>query len=124
MPLIFRNPIAEKGELALWKVTEPVEGLLDILREQGIYADVPFFRNMNRLAEWLTARILLSLLGVKQKIIYDELGKPHLEGEGSYISISHSGQFVCVIFHPECAVGVDIERMGDRIQRVKRKFIN
>jgi len=124
MPIILRQSIEEEGELALWKVTESTEELLDILKKHKVYADVPFFRNPARLAQWLAVRVLFSELGVKQRIVYDELGKPHLEGEGKYVSISHSSDYVAIIVHSRCKVGIDIEISGDRIHRVSHKFVN
>lgn len=124
MAIILRNSIFEKGELAIWKVDETTEELLEILKEHKIYAEIPFFRNPKRVSEWLATRVLLSELGVRQRIVYNELGKPSLEGENTYLSISHSGPFVAVIVHPEFAVGIDVEMTGDRIYRVSHKFVN
>ena len=124
MPLSLRKQVEFGGELAVWKITESPEELMEILRKQGIYADIPFFRNANRLSEWLTARILMSTLHVKTKIVYNELGKPYLDGENVYISISHSGEHVAVIICEKYPIGIDIEKTGDRIHRVSHKFIN
>jgi 4'-phosphopantetheinyl transferase len=124
MPLLFRNKTSDDSELAVWKIAETPEELLELLRKQGIYADVPFFRNPGRLAEWLSARILLSLLHIKQKIVYNELGKPFLDGEHVHVSISHSGAYVAVIISYSKQVGIDIEHTGERIHRVSHKFVN
>lgn len=124
MPLIQHVPIAGGGALAIWKVTELPEELITILQQHRIYADVPYFKNPKRLSEWLAARVLLSELKVKQKILYNEVGKPFLEGENTHISISHSGNFVAVIVSAAHQVGIDIEVTGDRIHRVSHKFVN
>lgn len=124
MAIILRNSIHEKGELAVWRVDETPEDLLEILKEHKIYAEIPFFRNPKRVSEWLATRALLSELGVKQRIIYNELGKPSLEGENTYLSISHSGPYVAVIVHPEFQVGIDVEITGERIHKVSHKFVN
>ncbi|MBL0341894.1 MAG: 4'-phosphopantetheinyl transferase superfamily protein [Bacteroidetes bacterium] len=124
MPLKVRQFIAGKGELAIWHVTEKPQELLEILKLHGIYADVPFSRNPKRLSEWLAARVLLSELNIKQKIIYNEQGKPFLDGDGAFVSISHSGPFVAVIINHGNKVGIDIEITGSRIHRVSHKFVN
>jgi len=124
MPLIQQKTVMEKGNLAVWKITESPETLLEMLKKHGIYADLPFFRNPVRVSEWLTARVLMSIMGIKQKIIYTDAGKPVLDGEGTHISISHSKDYVAVIAHPEFPTGVDIEKTGDRIHRVSSKFVN
>ncbi|HMT29092.1 MAG TPA: 4'-phosphopantetheinyl transferase superfamily protein [Bacteroidia bacterium] len=124
MPLQFKHQVINGGELAVWKVLETPEELLEILKAYRIYADIPYFRNPKRLSEWLATRALLCELGVKQKIVYNDLGKPYLDGEHSHISISHSGDYVAVITHPDNQVGVDVEMVGDRIHRVSHKFVN
>jgi 4'-phosphopantetheinyl transferase len=124
MPLIFRKTVLEKGELAIWKISETPEALINMLKKEGIYADIPFFRNPARLAEWLTARVLMAIMGIKQKIVYSEAGKPYLDGANTHISISHSKDYVAVIAHPLYQTGIDIEKTGDRIQRVSHKFVN
>jgi 4'-phosphopantetheinyl transferase len=124
MPVIHREHITGDSELALWKVTESNDELISLLNKKGKYPDIPFFRNPSRLAEWLAARALLAELGVKQRVGYDEHGKPHLEGAGLYLSISHSHGFIAVIISKKNRVGIDIEQTGDRIHRVSHKFVN
>jgi 4'-phosphopantetheinyl transferase len=124
MPLLLRKTIEKDGTIAVWKISEDAQGLLLILKQHGIYADLPFSRNPQRQLEWLTARVLLAELEVKQKIIYSDLGKPFLEGKDKHISISHSGEYVGVIVHPELHAGIDIEKTGDRIHKVSHKFVN
>jgi len=124
MPLVLRKTVFEKGDLAVWKINESPEMLLEMLQKHGIYADIPFSRNPARLAEWLTARVLLATMDIKQKIIYSSAGKPYLEGDGTHISISHSKEYVAVIAHPDFPAGIDIEKTGERIHRVSNKFVN
>lgn len=124
MPLILRESIENEGEIALWRVDETPDELISALRKAGIYADLPFFRNPGRLSEWLATRVLLSVLNVKQRIVYDENGKPHLEGENIFLSVSHSRNLIGVVLHKHHAVGIDVEHTGDRIFRVAHKFVN
>ncbi len=124
MPLLHREKVLDKGELAVWKITESPDMLLDMLKKEGIYAEMPFYRNPARVAEWLAARVLLAIMDIRQKIVYTEAGKPFLEGAGTNISISHSKQYVAVIAHPDYVNGIDIEITGDRIHRVSHKFVN
>jgi len=124
MPVYLNKKLEDNAELSVWKIAEQPAELLQMLASHGVYADLPFFRNENRLREWLTARLLLAEMGVKQRITYTEAGKPALEGATSFISISHTGDYVAVINHPTSHAGIDIERKGDRIFRVKHKFVN
>lgn len=124
MPIILHHNDIAGTEFSVWKITESTDALINVLKGHKIYADIPFFRNEDRLREWLTVRVLFAELGVKQRILYDESGKPHLEGAGTYVSISHSKEFVTVIKNKNYKVGIDIEKTGNRIFRVSHKFVN
>lgn len=61
-------------------------------------------------------------LGVsKDQIVKDELGKPFIKDDHRSISISHCGHFVSVVLS-EKRCGLDLEFVGDRIQRIQHKF--
>lgn len=45
-----------------------------------------------------------------------------VDGEPFYLSITHSFQYAAVIFSRQTEVGIDIEKLDDRINRVKNKF--
>lgn len=124
MPVVLHQLLPTGGEFSVWKITESTDNLIEILQKHKIYPDIPFFRNPARLAEWLAVRVLFSELGVRQRIVYDDSGKPHLEGEGFYVSISHSKEYVAVIVSKEHKVGIDIEKTGDRIFKVSHKFVS
>src|SRR5262249_29182892 len=51
-------------------------------------------------------------------------GKPHLKNGNGHISFSHTKNFAAVIFHPQKNVGIDIETMHERIEKISEKFLN
>lgn len=124
MPIVLRKTIDRQGILAVWRIDETHDDLLERLHRLGQYPDIPYQRNPARLAEWMATRTLLAELGIRQRVAYDQNGKPHLEGAGVFLSISHSAKHVVVITHPARRVGVDIEWVGDRIHRVSHKFVS
>jgi len=40
------------------------------------------------------------------------------------LSISHAGQYAAVAVCQDCRVGIDVEQVSPRIERIKQKFMN
>ena len=62
------------------------------------------------------------MTGAKQVILHDKSGKPYLDGN-MQISLSHTKGYCAVIVSDSRAVGIDIEYMSDRVDKIARKFI-
>ena len=124
MALYHQKDLPEGGRLAIWHVTENQEELQVMLREQiPDFSEIPPVHRKGRHAEWHAVRLLIALMGYEPHILYNELGKPHFVSKDAHISISHSGKFVSAILDRNKRVGIDIEETGDRIHRVKDKFV-
>ncbi|MGZ3865737.1 MAG: 4'-phosphopantetheinyl transferase family protein [Bacteroidia bacterium] len=63
------------------------------------------------------------VLGNEAEILYEKSGKPYITN-GPHISITHSHDYLAVIFCKHCAVGIDIEKVRDKIINVRRKFMS
>jgi phosphopantetheinyl transferase len=69
--------------------------------------------------------ILKQLLPSQEiKIAYDDYGKPFLESSSDSISVSHSGDFSAAIVSHDKTVGIDIEKVSSRIERIREKFLS
>ena len=68
-----------------------------------------------RRIELLSVRALLKTVCINQTIHYNDR-KPYLNN--GYISISHSADIAAIIFNPDHPVGIDIEKISPRIQRI------
>lgn len=79
-----------------------------------------------RYLEVLAVRYLLKeMLGEEQVILYDEDGTPYFQyrQQGKeFLSISHTDGFAAVVVGDK-PVGIDIERRGRRVERVKSHFL-
>ena len=65
--------------------------------------------------ELLSVRALLKAVGINQTIHYNDC-KPYIDK--GYISISHSADIAAIIYNPDHSVGIDIEKISPRIQRI------
>ncbi|MDR1698550.1 MAG: 4'-phosphopantetheinyl transferase superfamily protein [Prevotellaceae bacterium] len=78
-----------------------------------------------RKREKLAVRLLLGhLLGKSADILYNKDGAPSLADNSFHISISHGKDFAAVILHPTQRVGIDIEQINPRIEKLKHKFLS
>jgi len=126
MALIVNEKIAHATTLGIWKkeeelsVLETVFPLKDEETEQYLKIS-----NLERKKEWLTVRILFAeLLQKRIEISYTEHNKPFIVNSNLNISISHSHDFVAVIISNNYFPGVDIEKISERVSRIKHKFLN
>jgi len=126
MPHFFSEKISDIGDAYLWKVTETEEDLLSLRTlSQSEQSHLLSLKNPQKRLHWLAYRILLGeVLGNDFEINYLADGKPELVRPKKFLSVSHSKDFVAVFLSDTHAVGVDIEKISDRIQKVYPKFLN
>ena len=127
MPLYLEKSV-DGSRLAIWQITETADELFSLasLSEEE-KSNVMNFRSEPRRKEWLTLRILLKdVLRVAHydEVVYDEKGKPHLKNGNGYISFSHTRNFAAVIFHRTKNIGIDVETVRNRIEKISNKFLN
>jgi 4'-phosphopantetheinyl transferase EntD len=99
--------------------------LLALLEHKTQY--IPALRKMSehRKREWLSVRTLLKrLLGEEKEIAYTDFGKPYLADNSCHISISHTKDFVAVIWGKEKEVAIDIERISSRVENIRSRFMS
>jgi phosphopantetheinyl transferase len=127
MPLFKTIQVSGTTRIGLWKITESLKELEDQIvltrREQGSYAA---FGSESRKKQWLGSRLIVKELMQTRAIefCYDEYGKPRLAGHPGSLSVSHSGDFSAVAFSMDHEVGIDIEKIRDRIVRVQSRFLS
>jgi 4'-phosphopantetheinyl transferase len=126
MPLILNQPTNKSTSIGVWKIIETVESLTRLIEmDENDRQHFGTFGNELRRKHWLSYRLILQeLLPMKNiRIIYDEYGKPGIPDFNGHFSVSHSGDFAVAIVSYETPVGIDIERIRDRIERVAERFL-
>lgn len=126
MGLIRKTNIDRDCLMGLWEIKEDYKTLLskvnltpfDIHRMDA-------FKSEGRKVESLSVRALLqTITEPTARIVYNEFRKPFLS-DGSYnISISHSYLYTAILLSKTKRVGIDLEYMSHRIERIAGKFIN
>jgi phosphopantetheinyl transferase len=115
---------SDKTSIAIWKTDETVSELRNILPFCG--KNLPDFgKTEKRQKECLAVRILVeNVCGKDKSIVYNENGKPFLNDNSFQISISHTADYAAIIAHPTKEVGIDIEKNGEKVLRVKERFLS
>ena len=123
MPVIEDFNVSSKTRCVLWEITENYETLfsgieLDLNSKQLLSQK----KSETHKNQFLAARYLLKYLSINlSNLNYDSSGKPFFENDYK-ISISHSGVYVALIIS-NTAVGIDIETINERVQKIKSKFL-
>lgn len=81
------------------------------------------FKHLQRKQEFVATRLLRHEVIGFEHIHYDEVGAPYINREG-YISISHTKNLVGFAFSKDFKVGLDLEKIQDKITTIKHKFIS
>lgn len=81
------------------------------------------FQHEKRKREFLATRILRNTLFGKATLTYDVHGAPQAP-DGGYLSISHTAKVAALLFHPNYKIGLDLEEISDKAQRVAQKFLH
>lgn len=128
MALAFQRNIDSHTSFAIWKIEETAEELLAQLQlkeHELSYLDT--LNNGKRNLHWLSTRVLLRRMMNTDDYIdckIDSDGKPYLSNFPYHISLSHSYDYAAVMISKDSAVGIDIELIKDKIERIAYKFLS
>jgi 4'-phosphopantetheinyl transferase len=126
MAIVFKERVENDCLMGLWEIEESFDEIyskvsLDEAEKNTLFS----FKNTSRQIEWLSVRSLLNeLTGCDSKIVYNEEHKPFLFDNSFNISISHSQKLTSVLLSKQKRVGIDLEFMSHRINKLAFKFIN
>lgn len=121
MPLVYQQNINEASRLAVWHITESEDFFLQ---------KVPLSNNIthpHKRLQHLAGRYLLPELfehfPLKLVQIADTK-KPYLLDEAYHFSISHCADYAAAIVSKTNRVGVDIEVVSAKVEKIKNKFLS
>ena len=121
MPIFFQQDIDETTKLGIWKIEEQETFFLQKVVPQ---------RNVShphKKLQHLAGRYLLKFLYPDfpiELIRIADTRKPFLEDEAYHFSISHCSDYAAVIVSKTERVGIDIELITPKVERIMNKFLN
>jgi phosphopantetheinyl transferase len=127
MPLKYAIEITSSVSAGVWHITESAEELMTlVLLDDDDRFTCESFKSILRKKQWLGCRALIQQMLDKpdSKLIYDSNGKPMLASGSHHISVSHAGDYAAAVISDLAEVGIDIEQLRPRIERVKERFLS
>jgi 4'-phosphopantetheinyl transferase len=128
MALVYHKELDRFTSFAIWKIEESAEELLSQLQLKS--HEISFLDSLingKRNLHWLSTRVLLRRMMNTDDYIdcqVDASGKPYLTNFPHHISLSHSFDYAAVMISENKAVGIDIELIKNKIERIAHKFMS
>lgn len=120
---IHKIHFSSQGVFIAFQKKESDFSLLEAILFQEEQSELAQIKNEKRVIEFLNVRKLRSTEGLNSPIHYNESGKPYLASEIKLgFSISHSKNY-CAIGYGEKELGIDIEEIDERINRISSRFM-
>ena len=122
MPIFFQHTTPD-CQLILWEIQETESFFTATVPEFG-HLQVPA-HPQRRLQFWVGRFLLRQLMPNFPigSIEVAESGRPYLNDDSLYFSISHTDGFAAAIVSQTQAVGIDVECISDKPKRVRSKFL-
>ncbi|MFT3680333.1 MAG: 4'-phosphopantetheinyl transferase superfamily protein [Ferruginibacter sp.] len=121
MPLVYQQNINLTTRLGVWHITE----------EEAFFMERVFLQreitHPHKRLQHLAGRYLLTEMfpGFPAQLIrVADTRKPFLENDAYHFSISHCGEYAAVMVSTVNRVGVDIEKITAKVEKVKHKFLS
>ena len=119
---IFKEIISKQTQILIWKYSEEEKFSADLISDKKEFENLKQ-KSPKRLIEKQMVRQMLKKILPNHKIRYYENGQPYLEPFDKFVSVSHSFPYA-VLAISEKKIGVDIEQVKDKIDKIKLKFLH
>lgn len=128
--IIFSKSISAKTIITLWKIEEPPSYFLEYLGIKSV--DLSERSNAThpvKQLEWLASRSCVKYTVEQLENTYcgiekDHHNNPYLTDIQGFVSLSHTNEYAVAVVSLEEEVGIDIERISDKLSRVAHKFLS
>lgn len=124
MPLL-RIIKRDEATIGLWEMVDgEFDSCTDDYLRDAIREAEKMYKSNARRMEYICERALLKdmMNGRIVKIFHNEDGKPMLNN-GLNISISHTRGYIAIILSETKNVGIDIEYVSDRVEKISSRFM-
>jgi 4'-phosphopantetheinyl transferase len=130
MAVVFTKNISKRCIITLWKIDEDANFFLKYLhiKEEDL-ANVSNATHPVKQLEWLASRtcVKYSVEALNHPycgIAKDQHNNPYFIDSQGFVSLSHTNEYAVAVVSFEEEVGIDIERISDKLSRVAHKFLS
>ncbi|WP_295236977.1 4'-phosphopantetheinyl transferase superfamily protein [Sediminibacterium sp.] len=121
MPIYYQQNINDFTQLAVWKIEESESFFTQLVTVQQQVT------HPHKRLQHLAGRFLLPYLYPNfpsDLIQIADTRKPYLPNEAYHFSISHCGDYAAAIVSSTQRVGVDVELVTHRVNKIRHKFLH
>jgi 4'-phosphopantetheinyl transferase len=118
MPLVRQTPIDSQTSFALWHIEEDLSFF-----QSKFPLNANYLNESSRLQWYATRHLVNELKGEVTEVLKDEFGKPYLLDGTFKMSLSHTAIFAAAMLSKTEEVGIDIEMIRPKIERIAHKFL-
>ena len=123
MPYCQTFTTPQQIHIAIWHLTETLDELMKLWgKEEYPQRFIEANAEKRRREILATALLMREYFGRDIALRHAPNGAPLID-EGN-ISISHTATHIAIALHPTCRVGIDIEKIGNRAERVVSRFMS
>ena len=130
MAVAFTKNISKQCIITLWKIDEDADFFLKYLhiKEEDL-ANVSNATHPVKQLEWLASRTCVkysveALHHSYSGIAKDQHNNPYFIDNQGFVSLSHTNEYAVAVVSFEEEVGIDIEKISDKLSRVAHKFLS
>lgn len=130
MAVVFSKNISDQCIITLWKIEEDVDFFLKylLLKKENLEVCSKATHPLKQL-EWLASRTCVKYTVEQlernyQGIEKDEYNNPYLSKIQGFVSLSHTSNYAVAVVSLEEEVGIDIEKISNKLSRVAHKFLS
>lgn len=122
MPQIFSKISADKFQILVWKIEEPI-AFFETFPASWF---TPTIENPIKKLESIAARYCLHQLSPEFEslvLVQNDRNRPYFQNSEWHISLTHSYPYVAAACSPEKRIGIDLEKPGRNIEKIAPRFL-
>jgi 4'-phosphopantetheinyl transferase EntD len=128
MGLVFEKNVSFETQIAIWKIEEEPDFFSSSIDfSEYDFMEYESIKHPFKRMQWLASRYLLKKISNENRLLLlykNENGKPFFENANYHFSITHSHSYVAVIISKEKNVSIDLEKITEKVLKVKHKFLH
>ena len=128
MGLVFEKNVSFETQIAIWKIEEEPDFFSSSIDfSEYDFMEYESIKHPFKRMQWLASRYLLKKISNENRLLLlykNENGKPFFENAKYHFSITHSHSYVAVIISKEKNVSIDLEKITEKVLKVKHKFLH
>ena len=128
MPLYLNKKLSEEIHFMVWHLSETVEELITLIRPDQIdFETLASISHEAKKKEYLAGKNAVMQMCLLEKIQFegiekDEHGKPFLNNHTYEMSLTHTIDYIGVVFSKSKPIGIDIEKPREQIFKVLNRL--